>query len=109
MESNRIIRRKIIKGDIEKRIATAGIISTEFCREIVTIFKPEYIQVDYIRKVLEWVFEYYTEYRKAPKKQIQDIFTVEKDEMRPEQSELVSGFLTRLSKEYEDKGSFNVQ
>lgn len=109
MESVRMIRRKIIKGDIEKKIATAGIVSTEFCRDITKIYKPEYIQVDYIRQVLDWVIEYYNEYKKAPEKQIQDMFIVEKDEMKGEQAELIETFLSRISKEYEEKETFNYQ
>ncbi|KKM78063.1 hypothetical protein LCGC14_1363800, partial [marine sediment metagenome] len=109
MESVRMIRRKIVKGDIEKKIATAGIVSTEFCRDITKIYKPEYIQVDYIRQVLGWVFEYFNEYKKAPEKQIQDMFMVEKDEMKPEQAELIETFLSRISKEHEEKETFNHQ
>ncbi len=109
MESVRMIRRKIVKGDIEKKIATAGIVSTEFCRDITKIYKPEYIQVDYIRMVLDWVFEYFDEYKKAPERQIQDMFMVEKDEMKQEQAELVETFLSRISKEHEEKETFNHQ
>ena len=109
MESVRMIRRKIVKGDIEKKIATAGIVSTEFCRDITKIYKPEYIQVDYIRQVLDWVFEYFDEYKKAPERQIQDMFIVEKDEMKQEQAELIETFLSRISKEYEEKETFNQQ
>lgn len=109
MESVRMIRRKIIKGDIEKKIATAGIVSTEFCRDVTKIYKPEYIQVDYIRQVLGWVFEYFDEYKKAPERQIQDMFIVEKDEMKQEQAELIETFLSRISKEHEEKETFNHQ
>ncbi|KKL81870.1 hypothetical protein LCGC14_1990460 [marine sediment metagenome] len=109
MESVRMIRRKIIKGDIEKKIATAGIVSTEFCRDVTKIYKPEYIQVDYIRQVLDWVFEYFDEYKKAPERQIQDMFIVEKDEMKQEQAELIETFLSRISKEHEEKETFNHQ
>ena len=104
-----MIRRKIVKGDIEKKIATAGIVSTEFCRDITKMYKPEYIQVDYIRQVLGWVFEYFNEYKKAPERQIQDMFIVEKDEMKQEQAELIETFLSRISKEYEEKETFNHQ
>jgi len=107
--SLRLAGRKVFKGDVEKKIATAGIVSTEFCREVYRMYKPEYIQSEYVRTVLSWVLDYYERYHHAPGKQIQDIFNSEKEELGEENKDIVASFLSRISEEYEQQGSFNYQ
>ena len=108
MESLRTIKRKVVKVDVEKRIVTAGIVSTRFCRDILPVYKSEYMQIDYIREVLKWVFEYFNAYKESPGRQIQDLFMIEKDEMKIEQAELIESFLSRISDEFEEEKTFNT-
>lgn len=107
--SLRLAGRKVFKGDVEKKIATAGIVSTEFCQEVYRIYKPEYLQTDYVRIVMSWVLDYYERYHRAPGKQIQDIYNAERDELGEEQSYIVESFLDRISQEYEEESNFNYQ
>jgi len=107
--SLRLVGRKVFKQDIEKKIATAAIVSMDFCKEIFSIYKPEYLRIDYIRRVVNWCMDYYKRYKTNPGKQIQDIFNSEKEEINFDEAEITKTFLLKISKEHEEEEVFNWQ
>jgi len=104
------ILRYNVDNDIEKRILTGLIVNDEFCTNIQKMIKKQYFQIDHVKTVVGWVQDYYKAYKKAPAKQIQDIFVSEKASLKDADAELIGRFLLSLSQAYEDGGSaFNYE
>jgi len=101
-----IRRRQIVDTDIQRKIITGMIVSTEFCRDVIPMIEKDYFS-GYIKRVIYWVTDYYKRYQQAPKKHIQDIYEVEKENLQESEAQLIETFLFSLSSEYE-KISFNV-
>jgi len=95
--------------EIEKKVVIAIITSTEFCKLIRKSIRTKYFKVDTIKLIVGWVLDYFDTYRKAPERHIQDIFNVEKKDLKKAEIELVEDFLQEMSDEYEraDKESLN--
>lgn len=97
-----MIQRKVIKMDNERKLLTNMIISTDFLREIYPILRPNILKSPYARLVAQWVIDYYSEYKEAPERIIQDIFLAKKKFIHTEDdTELIAMFLSELSKSYE--------
>ena len=77
-----------LNSSIEKRILTASIVSTGFLERIYPVFHSEYLENLFIRKVMIWVTDYYTEYKKAPSSHIKDIYIAHQKTLSPEESEI---------------------
>ena len=103
-----MLKRVKVDKDIERKISIAFIVSDLFCKKIRTTYKPEYIEVDYIRKVVEWTLAYFDHYSKAPGVHIQDIYDVEKSSLKDAEVEAISIFLVDISDEYEKSTFINV-
>jgi len=93
-------------SSIEKRILTASIVSTEFLARIKPVFHPEYIENQFIRKVMSWVINYYEEYDKAPSSHIKDIYVVHQKTLSNEESEIIETLLNEILTGYSE-GQFN--
>jgi hypothetical protein len=97
------LKAKEIDASIERQIVTYAITSTRFLRDIFVALKPEHLKSSYAKIVVGWVIEYYKEYREAPGKHIQDLYTKNSRSIRDEEdTELVSEFLLRLSNQYKE-------
>ena len=93
---------KEIDESVERQIVTYAITSTKFLREIRPALIPAYMRSGYAKIVIKWVVEYFEEYKEAPGKHIQDLYKKNLHTIRDEEeTELVSEFLLRLSKDYE--------
>jgi hypothetical protein len=103
------IRNKSLKPDVEKQILISMIVSTEYLLRNRRKIQIEYFQLDYVRKIVPWVLEYFDKYRLAPVNHIEDIYTVESSHLKEEEKELISLFLQGLSEKYEEGNVFNVQ
>jgi len=89
-----------IDREIEKKIVTGLIVSTQFCRDVVPMLRLEYFEVDYARTVAGWIKIYYSKYKKAPGAHIQDLFTYRRRNMNVDMADLISAFLSGLSEQY---------
>lgn len=88
----------------ERKIITNMIVSTQFCKEIIPILKPENLKVSYCREVVNWIIEYYQKYQEAPGKTIQDIYRSKRKAIEDEEdTDSIAEFLSALSKDYEQK------
>ncbi|MFC1789036.1 AAA family ATPase [Thermodesulfobacteriota bacterium] len=101
------LRRVKIDKDIERKIIIAMIVSTPFCQKIRSLFKYEYFEIGYAKKVTKWVWEYFDQYGKAPGVHIQDIYETEKGELKEAEQNLVEYFLESLSEEFKKEGLLN--
>jgi len=93
------IFRKTISKDIEKHILIGLITNTK----ILSTFQNIPIQIfdlNICRKILPWVLSYYEKYKKAPKEQINDIFSKEKQKLSKIESEEIYEFLLSISNEF---------
>ena len=106
-----VSRQKPPDARIERQIITGLIISDQFAKEVIPIYTPESLRLDYARTIAEWCVEYYGEYGEAPGKNIQDIYQtkVKSNLLDPERAEDVEDFLTSISEEYEADEAFNVK
>jgi len=100
-----ILTRKKVDSAVEKKIATAAIISKKFLQEIKPIYDSVYIKNSFVKVILHWCTQYYTEYDKAPGIHIKDIWELERSDLSKEESDIIEAFLTNLSEQYvEDQG-----
>lgn len=95
-----MILRRAIDLDIEKKITTAFIVSTSFCKKTFSVYKKEYFEIDYAKTVIEWVLAYFRTYNVAPGVHIQDIYDVEKETLDESEADTISVFLNKISDEY---------
>lgn len=105
----KIERTRAPDSRIERQIVMGMVVSTEFLIEIKPLYTPKAFNIDYAREVSSWCMEYFEEYKKAPGKNIEEIFhSHASNGMREEQVELVSAFLLSISDEYERGEEINV-
>lgn len=103
------ISRHPISTEIEKQILTAMIVNDQFCTQVHKMIKPAYFQNNYAKIVLGWIQEYFKAYKKAPGKQIQDVYRTEKFDMKDADSQLIGTFLSNLSADYENSQYINYE
>lgn len=104
------IRRQKVDNQPEKQILTGMIISDRVLREIQSIYKPELIEIPFVKIVAKWCLDYFKQYEKAPQQHIQDIYNswARKNEDE-DRVELIGEFLSSISQEYERADKFNDQ
>ena len=101
------IIRHSVDNDIEKRILMGMVVNDEFCTSVQKMIKKQYFQMDYARIVVGWVLDYYKFYKKAPNKNLKDVYNVEKENLKEIDANLVGRFLSELSSAYENSKSLN--
>lgn len=99
---------RVINNEIEKQIIIGMIVSTSFLKKIINIFKFEYLVIDYSKIVSRWIIDYWELHKKAPNKDIQAIYNIEKENLREAEQEIISTFLLILSDQY-DQDNFNSE
>ena len=104
-----LLRRRIIDNTIEDKILTGMIVSSKFCRDIKKFYKKEYLLTSYAQIIARWCLDYSQKYKEAPGKKIQDIFQIEKDNLKEADTEIIVSFLSRLSTQFEQEESFNEE
>jgi len=92
---------------IERRIITGIIVSTEYIQQIQNIWDTQLLESSTARMLAGWVFEYYAKYKKAPQKEIENIYYQKLRESKISKSiaeEIETEILPSLSDEYEENG-----
>jgi hypothetical protein len=93
---------------IERRIVTGLIVSTEYMQQIESLWKTKYLESETARTLSQWCWGYFKEYREAPGKNIEGIYTEKIKNLSKTQAQDIEDILAGLSDEYERK-QFNVQ
>lgn len=101
--------RKKINSDKEVTLLIYMITSDRFLMEIAPIFNPKLLKTSYSKTIANWCIEYYSEFKCAPKQNIQDLY---KNKImiykgNEEEKDAISLFLTNLSKKYEQLSEIN--
>lgn len=86
----------------EKDIIYQLIVSDKFCREIVPILNPKFLEVSYIKILAIWIKDYFQKFKEAPKKNIIKLYRSHIDDLKDEdlQNNILT-FIERLDKEYD--------
>lgn len=97
-----------INSDIEKRILTGMIVDTQYLRDVSMFLKPNLFKVDYIRKIVSWILEYYKAYKQAPNRDFESIFYAKAEKLKSIEKEIMEEFLQEISDQYmaENQDSF---
>lgn len=102
------IERKSVDSHLEKGILTASIVSTEFLKNVEHVVEPDFFKNSYVKKVMGWVAEYYSEYGKSPFTEMQNLYVLNSIHLSPEEDEIVKKLLTDISSKYQVGDSINV-
>lgn len=104
-----MIKRRKIDTRIEQDIITGCIMSDKVIKELIPIYQPDMLEIEYAPIVMKWCIDYYTQYEKAIKHDIVDVFnTWKRNNKNEEQIEFIEKFLKNLSDEYEHAEKFNA-
>lgn len=95
---------------IERRIITGMIVSTDYLTELEPIYSSTYLTSSSARTIANWVWDYFHQYRKAPQKDMEGIYStqLQKGVISAEQAENIETILENLSSEYTHT-EFNVE
>lgn len=102
-------RKKPPDARIERQIITGLIVDKRFAREIIPIYTPDSLRLDYTRTIAEWCIDYYTQYDKPPGAVIEDIYaTHAKSGLEEAEAQNIEDFLASISDEYAGESTFNT-
>ena len=86
----------------EKDIIYQLIVSDKFCREIVPVLNPKFLEVSYIKIIAIWIKDYFQKFKEAPKKNIIKLYRSHIDELKDESlQENILTFIEKLDKDYD--------
>mgnify|MGYP002622403038 FL=1 len=94
---------------LNERDLLIGLITSEkFCREICPILNPRLLEVEYARTVASWIKEFYSNFKKAPGKDILKLYRAKCEEITDEDlQENVLTFIEKVCKDFDNVKSFN--
>ena len=94
---------------LNERDLLIGLITSEkFCREICPILNPRLLEVEYARTVASWIKEFYSNFKKAPGKDILKLYRAKCEEITDEDlQENILTFIEKVCKDFDNVKSFN--
>lgn len=103
------MKQRKIDSQVERRILTAMIISTEFLNQAVPVIDLELIDNPPFRLILQWCLEYFAKYREAPRRNIETTYHAWV-ESQPDarEADSIHDLLEQLSEDYDDEDPLNV-
>ena len=94
---------------LSERDLLIGLITSEkFCREICPILNPRLLEIEYARIVAGWIRDFYSNFKKAPGKDIMKLYRAKCEEIIDEDlQDNVLTFVEKVCKDYENLKTFN--
>ena len=94
---------------LSERDLLIGLITSEkFCREICPILNPRLLEIEYARIVAGWIKNFYSNFKKAPGKDIMKLYRAKCEEIIDEDlQDNVLTFVEKVCKDYENLKTFN--
>jgi len=91
---------------LERKIVIGLITNTKFLKTVQNIIELKYVNSPEAKMIIEWCFDFYKKYQKAPKEEIQDIFMekLRNDKIPKNKAQFIEDILESLSDEYTDGG-----
>lgn len=98
-------------SDIERRIVTGLIVSTDFVRRVSSFWRPDFLEAPELVKIAEWCLDYFEQYNQAPTRHIEDIYMRELkgNRLAKAEAEFMERILSRISDDYERGEAFNAE
>src|ERR1035437_9446060 len=96
-----MVERIPVDNSIEHKIITGLIVSDQFCRRMLPVLHNKFFLTEYTAKIFDWCKQYFTKYQVAPKKQIADLYMVNRETVDADQQQLIESFLHTISSKYE--------
>ncbi len=92
----------------ERKIIINLIMSTAFCKAVLPLVKKQYWKVNYSSEVASWVTEYFSEYGRAPGKDIKSIYQGKRTFIANEETQdAIADFLTSLNDQFTQAPEIN--
>lgn len=101
------LERRRINADLEDDILTALITNTEFVSKVFKLYDPRYFS-DYGQPIAKWALDYWTTYRRAPGKNIQNIYNAEHEKLEFDIANNISTYLSNLNEVFENAPETNI-
>ena len=102
------LERTEIKNTAEKQFVVGCIVSDLFIRDILQLVDScEFMESPPLKMVGNWCFDYYKQYKVAPKATIKDIFQVEKQNLSPDMAKIIDKLLSGLNTLHKEE-EFNL-
>lgn len=94
---------------LSERDLLIGLITSErFCRELCPILNPRLLEIEYARTVSAWVKDFYSNFKKAPGKDIMKLYRAKCEEIVDEDlQDNILTFVEKVCKDFENLKSFN--
>lgn len=103
------VKRVKVDMSIEKSILTGMIISDRFLREVLPLYHPDLLEINYGAIIAKWCTRHFDRYETAPGVLVTDIFEAwKRSNPNAEQAKYIEGFLATLSDEFEHSAKFNA-
>jgi len=93
---------------IERRIITGLILNTEFCEKLEPLLKIKWLKSEESKRLASWCISYFKKYKKAPSKEIENIYADKSESLDDDVADLIEETLFSLSEEYKKSKKFNV-
>jgi KaiC/GvpD/RAD55 family RecA-like ATPase len=78
------------------------IVSDKFCREIIPVLNPKYLEIVYIRTVAIWIKDYFQKFKEAPKKNMMKLYRAHVEELKDESlQDNILTFIEKLDRDFE--------
>ncbi len=85
----------------ERKLITYCITSDDFLQAMIPVCEPSYLALGYSQRIWGWCKDYFEEYKKAPSRNIQDMYLLNRDTMEPADQDMITTFLADLSEQYD--------
>ena len=103
------VKRRKVDTAVERNILIGMIVSDRFIKEIIPMYSPDLMEIEYAPIVAKWCIDYFNQYEKAIGLDIQDVFDGWRKRAKNEEQEtFIEKFLMSLSEEFEHADKFNV-
>ena len=96
------ITREKVDNRLERQIVTLAITNTDYLTRVHHLVDLSYFKPAFMKTVWSWISQYHTLYKKAPSKDIQELYILYKSKLDSDEVDLISTFLSSISEDSEE-------
>ena len=94
------MRRQKLDLSPERQLVTNLIVSDQFLSELAPVIRVQSLQAGYTRQLASWILEYYQQFKKAPGRNIQEVYRIKAKSLDEADADNMAQFLRNLSEDY---------
>lgn len=96
------MKREKLNSLSERDIVYQLIVSDRFCREIIPVLNPNFLEIVYVRTIAIWIKDYFQKFKESPKKNIIKLYRAHVEELKDEdlQNNILT-FIEKLDRDYD--------